>query len=56
MPSERGEDHRTKWQEKGASLMRSLALARKDSGTGDYIDTEGPRIENKPGRACGTKG
>jgi hypothetical protein len=25
-------------------------------GTGAYIDTEGPRIENKPERACGTNG
>src|SRR5712671_5860827 len=47
MPSKRGEDHRTNWQRKGNFTMRPLALAKKEPGTGAYIDTEGLRIENK---------
>jgi hypothetical protein len=42
--------------ESGNYTMRPLALAREEAGTGAYIDTEGPRIENKLERACGTNG
>ncbi len=56
MPSKRGQDHRTNWQRKENYTMRPLALAREEPGTGAYIDTEGPRIENKLERACGTNG
>ena len=36
--------------------MRPLVLARKEPGSGAYIDAEAPRIENRPERACGTNG
>jgi hypothetical protein len=56
MPHKRAQDHRINWQRKGTDTMRPLALAREEPGTGAYIDTEGPRIENKLERACGTNG
>ena len=56
MPSKRGQDHRTNWQRKRNYTVRPLALARKEPGTGAYIDAEGPRIENRLERACGTNG
>ena len=43
-------------KEKGTTPCAPLALSRKEPGTGAYIDTEGPRIENKLERACGTNG
>ena len=36
--------------------MRPLALARKEPGTGAYIDAEGRRIENRLERVGGTYG
>ena len=56
MPSKRGQDHRTNWQREGNYTTRPLTLARKEPGTGAYIDTEGSRIENRLERACGTNG
>ena len=41
---------------KGNYAVRPLALAGREPGTGAYIDTEGPRIENTPERARGTNG
>ncbi len=36
--------------------MRPLALARKEPGTGAYIDAAGRRIENRLERVGGTYG
>jgi hypothetical protein len=54
MPSKRGQDHRINW--KKSELHYGPRFCQERPGTGAYIDTEGPRIENKPERACGTNG
>ncbi len=43
-------------KEDGTTLCALSGSGQERPGTGPYIDTKGPRIENKPERACGTNG